>query len=250
MTGDYDSVIGMDKEEPLRRFTRKTPGRVRARQEKRPVRRRGRDRRRRAIAKNRSGASGRRLSQAWPEFWVGREQCRPTRCRACCFRPHRSIRPSFQNVWNAVHLAENGARRAVDRFDAEFYGHFHRDLRGVTNRMSLLRHYAEHGAAEGRVINLKQAQLNASKKFPPLPGDFDLSNYMNLNKDLRGFLIFDWEYLLHYVEFGRGEGRIYKIPEPVSIPAGAPRATIYALRNDGVGTRLLTILHAKFWRRN
>ncbi len=26
MCGDYDSVIGMDKEEPLRRFTRKTPG--------------------------------------------------------------------------------------------------------------------------------------------------------------------------------------------------------------------------------
>jgi len=26
MTGDFDSVIGMDKEEPLRRFTRKIPG--------------------------------------------------------------------------------------------------------------------------------------------------------------------------------------------------------------------------------
>jgi hypothetical protein len=26
MTGDYDSVIGMEKEEPLRRFIRKTPG--------------------------------------------------------------------------------------------------------------------------------------------------------------------------------------------------------------------------------
>lgn len=26
MTGDYDSVIGMDKEEPIRRFTRKMPG--------------------------------------------------------------------------------------------------------------------------------------------------------------------------------------------------------------------------------
>ena len=25
MTGDYDSVIGMDKEEPLRRFTRRIP---------------------------------------------------------------------------------------------------------------------------------------------------------------------------------------------------------------------------------
>ena len=26
MTGDYDSVIGMEKEEPVRRFTKKTPG--------------------------------------------------------------------------------------------------------------------------------------------------------------------------------------------------------------------------------
>ena len=26
MTGDYDSVIGMEKEEPLRRMMRKTPG--------------------------------------------------------------------------------------------------------------------------------------------------------------------------------------------------------------------------------
>ena len=26
MTGDYDSVIGMDKDEPLRRFTTKIPG--------------------------------------------------------------------------------------------------------------------------------------------------------------------------------------------------------------------------------
>ncbi len=26
MTGDYDSVIGMEKEEPLRRFTTKVPG--------------------------------------------------------------------------------------------------------------------------------------------------------------------------------------------------------------------------------
>ena len=26
MTGDYDSVIGMDKQEPVRRMIRKTPG--------------------------------------------------------------------------------------------------------------------------------------------------------------------------------------------------------------------------------
>ena len=28
MTGDYDSVIGMDKEEPLQRFLRKIPARA------------------------------------------------------------------------------------------------------------------------------------------------------------------------------------------------------------------------------
>jgi metallophosphoesterase (TIGR00282 family) len=71
MTGDYDSVIGMDKEEPLRRFTRKTPG---ARFE--PAQGEatlcgvaveiGVDGLSRKIAPVRLGG---RLSQAWPEFW-------------------------------------------------------------------------------------------------------------------------------------------------------------------------------------
>ena len=57
MCGDYDSVIGMDKDEPLRRFTRKIAG---ARFEPATgrgdlVRARGRDRRR-----DRAGAAGRR----------------------------------------------------------------------------------------------------------------------------------------------------------------------------------------------
>ena len=52
MTGDYDSVIGMDKEEPVRRFTRKhsfRPLRAGAGRGD-AMRRRGRDRRRRARA--------------------------------------------------------------------------------------------------------------------------------------------------------------------------------------------------------
>jgi metallophosphoesterase (TIGR00282 family) len=71
MTGDYDSVIGMDKEEPLRRFTRKTPG---ARYEPAQgeatlcgvaveIGARGLAQK---IAPVRLGG---RLSQAWPEFW-------------------------------------------------------------------------------------------------------------------------------------------------------------------------------------
>jgi len=133
----------------------------------------------------------------------------------------------------------------LDQFDAKFYGHFYRDLRGVKSRIALLQHYAQYGAAECRAINLEQAQLDASRKFPALPLDFDLATYKTLNKDLRNFFTFDWEYLLHYVEFGRNEGRIYKTPDPLSVPTQAPRATIYALRADGVGTRLLTILHAQ-----
>jgi 2',3'-cyclic-nucleotide 2'-phosphodiesterase len=71
MTGDYDSVIGMEKEEPLRRFTRKTPG---ARFE--PAQGEatlcgvgveiGADGLAQRIAPVRLGG---RLSQAWPEFW-------------------------------------------------------------------------------------------------------------------------------------------------------------------------------------
>jgi hypothetical protein len=71
MTGDYDSVIGMDKEEPLRRFTRKVPG---ARFE--PAQGEatlcgvaveiGADGMTRRIAPVRIGG---RLSQACPEFW-------------------------------------------------------------------------------------------------------------------------------------------------------------------------------------
>ena len=71
MTGDYDSVIGMDKEEPLRRFTRKTPG---ARFEPADgeatlcgvAAEIGADGLARMIAPVRLGG---RLAQTWPESW-------------------------------------------------------------------------------------------------------------------------------------------------------------------------------------
>ncbi|MBI1869331.1 MAG: TIGR00282 family metallophosphoesterase [Methylocystis sp.] len=71
MTGDYDSVIGMEKEEPLRRFIRKTPG---SRFE--PAQGEatlcgvaveiGADGLATKIAPLRLGG---RLAQTWPEFW-------------------------------------------------------------------------------------------------------------------------------------------------------------------------------------
>ena len=71
MTGDCDSVIGMDKGEPLRRFTRKLPsGRFEpARRRGDAVRRRGRDRRRRPGAKIAPVRIGGALAPAEPDFW-------------------------------------------------------------------------------------------------------------------------------------------------------------------------------------
>jgi metallophosphoesterase (TIGR00282 family) len=71
MTGDYDSVIGMDKEEPLRRFTRKTPGtRFEPAQGEATLCgvavEIGAEGLATKIAPVRLGG---RLSPAWPEFW-------------------------------------------------------------------------------------------------------------------------------------------------------------------------------------
>ncbi len=72
MTGDYNSVIGMDKDEPMSRFLRRIPaGEIRAGH--RPgdaLRRGGRDRRPTGLAR-RIGAvrlAG-RLEEARPAFW-------------------------------------------------------------------------------------------------------------------------------------------------------------------------------------
>jgi len=73
MTGDYDSVIGMEKEEPLRRFIRKTPG---ARFEPASGEATlcgvaveiGADGLAKMIAPVRLGG---RLAQSWPESWGG-----------------------------------------------------------------------------------------------------------------------------------------------------------------------------------
>ena len=62
MTGDFDSVIGMNKDEPLNRFLRKIPGSKfePAQRPRHLVRARGRDRRReRACVKGRRGAARR-----------------------------------------------------------------------------------------------------------------------------------------------------------------------------------------------
>ena len=73
MTGDYDSVIGMGKDEPLNRFLRKIPG---ARFEPAlgrgdAVRARGRDRRcdRAGAPRSAPVRLGGRLEEARPAFW-------------------------------------------------------------------------------------------------------------------------------------------------------------------------------------
>ena len=73
MTGDFESVIGMDKDEPLNRFLRKLPG-AQVRAGERPgdaVRPRGRDRRRDRACRRESAPVrlGGILEEARPTFW-------------------------------------------------------------------------------------------------------------------------------------------------------------------------------------
>jgi len=91
MTGDYDSVIGMEKEEPLRRFTRKTPG---ARFE--PAQGEATlcgvavelsaDGLARRIAPVRIGG---RLAQAEPDFWQEEDEARAGRLVEAIGAPRR-----------------------------------------------------------------------------------------------------------------------------------------------------------------
>ena len=71
MTGDYDLVIGMDKDEPLRRFTLTHPLRpLRAGAGAGDaLRRRGRDRPRRPDQSHRAGPDRRSSQPAAPDFW-------------------------------------------------------------------------------------------------------------------------------------------------------------------------------------
>ncbi len=97
-----------------------------------------------------------------------------------------------------------------DGFDPVFYRQYYGDLHHLKSARGLRRHFALHGKREGRWSNLTEARESFTSRFGPLPDDFHAATYKQLNADLARAFDYDWQLEFHYLEHGRGEGRVYK----------------------------------------
>lgn len=96
-------------------------------------------------------------------------------------------------------------------FDADFYIKAYPDLRRLKTRRRLYEHYLRHGQHEGRFTNLDAARRFHARQGRVLPADFDVAGYKRLNPDLAAHYTEAWQYELHYLSHGLGEGRAYAI---------------------------------------
>jgi hypothetical protein len=90
-------------------------------------------------------------------------------------------------------------------FDPFFYSRIYPDLRPLTLEL-LKSHWIIYGKTEGRIGSLKHLFGSLNMR---IIWNFSASWYKSNNPDL----IQDWSYLqclVHYLQFGRGEGRIFK----------------------------------------
>lgn len=148
-----------------------------------------------------------------------------------------------------------------DDFDEDFYRKFYSDLPSGADAR---RHYRRHGAAEGRFRNFREALTALQERHGAIPGDFSPSSYRALNPDVGALYKEEWRLALHYVAYGRAEGRRYRQAGPApgenggsAAPDGAasaprpPQAEDFALevpfgyapRETGGATALAALLH-------
>jgi O-antigen biosynthesis protein len=93
-------------------------------------------------------------------------------------------------------------------FDHEFYRSNYADLKDFS-AIRLYKHFLMHGWHENRFVNLRQTLKVLTEKTGPLPADFSWSGYSAQNPDLAEIFRFDWQFKIHYLQFGRAEGRGY-----------------------------------------
>jgi glycosyltransferase involved in cell wall biosynthesis len=103
-------------------------------------------------------------------------------------------------------------------FDSDFYFEFYSDLFHLKSPMALKKHYRLHGRKEGRFKNWGEARNNFEQRFGTLPADFTVEEYRVLNPDLAFIFNFDWQFVFHYLEHGRREGRLYHPSEDSKRP--------------------------------
>ncbi|QGM44721.1 hypothetical protein [Methylocystis heyeri] len=134
----------------------------------------------------------------------------------------------------------------AEGFDAEFYYQYYKDLAALKGA-ELLNHYKSMGIDEGRFKNVKELMADREARYGSLPDDFDRESYKAINKDISKCFAYGWEFDVHYIEFGRSEGRRYKnnLKIKPQYNERGQRRCVYGYRGDGLGTRFLTIIYAK-----
>lgn len=93
-------------------------------------------------------------------------------------------------------------------FDHRFYQYHHPDLGGLSTSQ-LYKHFLLRGWRERRIFNKQQAFRIFAMRNGPLPDNFSWSGYSAVNPDLAAVFEHQWQYEIHYLQFGRAEGRGY-----------------------------------------
>ncbi|MDZ5453558.1 glycosyltransferase [Labrys sp. ZIDIC5] len=107
-------------------------------------------------------------------------------------------------------------------FDPVFYAAHHPDLQELRSAERLWAHYVEHGRREGRPPNLGEAIAEWERRFGPLPPAFDVTAYRLLNEDLARAYVHDHQFIRHFLEHGRQEGRPFLVDMPIGGTNGVP----------------------------
>ncbi len=94
-------------------------------------------------------------------------------------------------------------------FDPTFYAKHYPDLRQLRTRAALYRHFQNYGKREGRFPSLSALKDDLAHRGRVLPEHFNWSLYRQLNPDLQRLLEDSWQYEVHFLLCGEGEGRPY-----------------------------------------
>ncbi|KAF2990051.1 hypothetical protein MJC1_02968 [Methylocystis sp. MJC1] len=113
---------------------------------------------------------------------------------------------------NIFNIIGGPKKEQLANFDPSFYSIYYPDLASLKSERTLRRHYVIFGVNEGRLKNQEEAMNFYEAKFGvALPEDFDLAAYRSFNKDLASQFTQDWQFKLHYIQYGRRERRKFKL---------------------------------------
>ena len=115
----------------------------------------------------------------------------------------------LEDVWTALSAKAVANAETPATFDENFYRLSNPDLSHM-NRASLVRHFTKHGRKEGRFSSMSHARSHFAERGRLLPKAFDAGQYRVLNPDLQRLFENNWQFELHYLVHGMGEGRPYR----------------------------------------